>query len=412
VINSTTAGGGLSFSSLTNSLGAVINVGPTSTFSVGTFSGGWTNSGIVNLQGAGSRLTGVTLTNNGTIQGSGTVTAQLSTSGSGTIRASGGELDFTASNLSTQSSTNVIQVLSGSTLSFLQGLSNNSGTLSILGGTFDNNGKSLSNNGTINGYGTLRTGGLNNSSGRLLSVGEGNMDIFGTVTNNGVVSIQGGRSAYFFNNVSGSGSFTGTGTAVFLASLSPGNSPALVNFAGGATLGGGTALNMELGGSTVGTGYDKIHVDGLLSLGGVLSVSLINGFMPTAWSSFDLMDWGSLAGTFSSINLPTLAVGQWDTSQLYTSGVLSVALAGDFDHSGVVDNADYVVWRKGLGTNYSQSDYDIWRAHFGEGGSGSGSAASVAAVPEPGAVSLMIIAGLAMIGRRGERLRNIFCWPC
>ena len=113
------------------------------------------------------------------------------------------------------------------------------------------------------------------------------------------------------------------------------------------------------------------------------------------------MDWGSLAGTFSSINLPTLAVGQWDTSQLYTTGVLSVALAGDFDHSGVVDNADYVVWRKGLGTIYSPSDFDTWRAHFGEGGSGSGSASSVAAVPEPGTALLWLMAtGITLFVRR------------
>jgi hypothetical protein len=30
---------------------------------------------------------------------------------------------------------------------------------------------------------------------------------------------------------------------------------------------------------------------------------------------------------------------------------------GDFDQDGTVDAADYVVWRKGLGTTYSQTDY-------------------------------------------------------
>jgi hypothetical protein len=328
------------------------------------------------------------------------VTSQISSSNTGVIRASGGELDFSATGIGT-STQSQIQVLAGSTINFLQGLPTNSGTISLFGGTFENSGKTLNNSGTINGYGTIRTSGLTNNSGRLISIGEGNMDVVGAVTNNGVISIESGRTAYFFNNVSGSGSFTGTGTAVFLASLAPGNSPAQVNFAGSAVLGGGTSLNMELGGTTVGTGYDKIDVESQLSIGGGLSVSLINGFHPAPWSTFDLLDWGTLAGTFSSINLPTLAVGQWDTSNLYVDGTLSVTLGGDFNHDGMVDSADYVVWRKGLGTIYFQSDYDAWRAHYGDGVVGSGSgAATAASIPEPTGCTLLILAAFSILARR------------
>ena len=35
-------------------------------------------------------------------------------------------------------------------------------------------------------------------------------------------------------------------------------------------------------------------------------------------------------------------------------------LSGDYDDNGVVDATDYVVWRKGLGTTYVQTDYDVW----------------------------------------------------
>jgi phospholipase/lecithinase/hemolysin len=38
---------------------------------------------------------------------------------------------------------------------------------------------------------------------------------------------------------------------------------------------------------------------------------------------------------------------------------------GDFNHDGAEDAADYVVWRKGLGTTFTQNDYDVWRANFG-----------------------------------------------
>jgi hypothetical protein len=221
------------------------------------------------------------------------------------------------------------------------------------------------------------------------------MNVFGSVTNVGVISIQGGRSAYFFNNVNGSGSFTGTGTAVFLASLSPGNSPASVSFAGNATLGGGTSLAMELGGTTPGAGYDQIHVAGQLAIGGALSVSGINGFVPKLGQSFDLLDWGTLVGTFSSLSLPSPSLGQWDTSKLYTDGVISVVLGGDFNHDFAVDATDYLVWRKGLGTTYTQSDYDLWRANFGLSYKVVASGEGVAAVPEPRAAFVILVLGLA-----------------
>ncbi len=71
---------------------------------------------------------------------------------------------------------------------------------------------------------------------------------------------------------------------------------------------------------------------------------------------------------------------------------------GDFNFDSTVDAADYVEWRHGLGTLYTQSHYDIWRANFGTSlGPGSGAAgyplgASAqplsAAVPEPATIAL------------------------
>ena len=85
-----------------------------------------------------------------------------------------------------------------------------------------------------------------------------------------------------------------------------------------------------------------VYCTGNLNLGGMLAVSLINGFMPTAGNSFDLFDWASLDGTFASMQLPTLPGGlTWNISQLYTTGVLSVGgVLGDYNHNGVVDGAD------------------------------------------------------------------------
>jgi hypothetical protein len=70
----------------------------------------------------------------------------------------------------------------------------------------------------------------------------------------------------------------------------------------------------------------------------------------------------------------------------------SIGPVGDFNQNGVVDAADYVVWCKGLGTIYAQTDYGTWRAHFGQiAGSGLGARAS-ASVPEPASLVLLTLA--------------------
>jgi hypothetical protein len=103
--------------------------------------------------------------------------------------------------------------------------------------------------------------------------------------------------------------------------------------------------------------------------------------------------------------LPTLSAGlTWNTSQLYTTGVLSVAasvLAGDYNHNGIVDAADYTVWRDSLGRTgaglaadgngngiVDQADFNVWKSNFGNH-SGRGAAA---AVPEPNTAFLLIFA--------------------
>jgi hypothetical protein len=71
-------------------------------------------------------------------------------------------------------------------------------------------------------------------------------------------------------------------------------------------------------------------------------------------------------------------------------------IAGDFNGNGVVDTADYVVWRDGLGRVYTQSDYHVWRANFGQtahSGSGAGGNGSV---PEP-ATAVLAVIGLALL---------------
>jgi hypothetical protein len=328
------------------------------------------------------------------------------------VRSESGELTLANSN-NTNTSSGRIEAAIGSQVIYSQGLAANDGMIALTGGAFDNNNRALSNTGIINGYGSFRTGGLT-STGKL-NVGEGNLDVLGNVVNNGTIGIQGGRSAYFFGNVSGSGSYTGLGTPTFLAAVSPGNSPASVSFGGGADLTSTSTLNIELGGTTPGTQYDQLLVTDQLTIGGALQVLLINGFTPAAGNSFNLLDWGSLAGTFSSIGLPALAGGlAWNTSQLYSTGVLSVVapgIPGDYNQNGVVDAADDVLWRANQGTNnvlandplggtIGTGQYSQWRARFGQTAGNASGAIANAAIPEPATLSLIILAAVGASTRR------------
>jgi phosphatidylinositol-3-phosphatase len=95
------------------------------------------------------------------------------------------------------------------------------------------------------------------------------------------------------------------------------------------------------------------------------------------------------------------ASGTLDLSDLFMPNTIPTTVSlGDYNHNGVVDASDYLVWRKGLVTTYTQADYDVWRAHFGET-PGSGAAVNVnAAVPEPKTLMLLILAAAGAFTRR------------
>jgi PEP-CTERM motif len=76
--------------------------------------------------------------------------------------------------------------------------------------------------------------------------------------------------------------------------------------------------------------------------------------------------------------------------------------AGDFNGDGVINAADYVVWRKGLGTTFTPSDYNVWRSHFGQTASSGAGVSPNAAVPEPSVLVLLMLATAGWCLRRGR----------
>ena len=59
-------------------------------------------------------------------------------------------------------------------------------------------------------------------------------------------------------------------------------------------------LEIELGGTTAGTGYDQLAVGGLATLSGRLDVSLINGFSPALGDHFVVLTYGAHVGNFTT----------------------------------------------------------------------------------------------------------------
>lgn len=93
----------------------------------------------------------------------------------------------------------------------------------------------------------------------------------------------------------------------------------------------------------------------------------------------------------------------------------AIGIAGDYDHSGVVNETDYKVWRNSYGsiTNLVADgnhngivdgpDYIVWRDHMGS--SGSAAILDLAAeVPEPATWALLVV-GACLFGRRTTTLR-------
>jgi hypothetical protein len=97
------------------------------------------------------------------------------------------------------------------------------------------------------------------------------------------------------------------------ATVSPGNSPGILSATANYSQSSLGSLPIEIGGTTVGTQYDRLAVTGNISLSGALALSTINGFTPTAGQSFTILTYtGTRTGTFSSVtgdNLDGLSQG-------------------------------------------------------------------------------------------------------
>jgi T5SS/PEP-CTERM-associated repeat protein len=166
-------------------------------------------------------------------------------------------------------------------------------------------------------------------------------------------------------------------------------------------------LHIELASAS---SFDSLQSTSGSQIDGSLEVALLAGFSPSVGDSFEVMHFnGGIFGTFAQTTLPTLGSNlSWMVNYAGNAVVLSVTsiLAGDYNHNGIVDAADYTMWRDTFGQTVvagtgadsdgdgiiGQTDYDFWVLHFGETVGSLPGAGAGAAVPEPATILLALIA--------------------
>ena len=282
----------------------------------------------------------------------------------------------------------------------------------------------------ITGYGTIRTGGLTNSSGKNIGVGSGNLDVIGPVVNDGVFGVEGGRVATFYGDVSGAGSFPGPGSYVFLSNVNPGHSPGIMDFGGNVRFTGTAQLCMELADNDnsdpFDPHYDRVNVAGDVALGGKLQLTWVpvpGDCNSTFGGVYNLVVYkGRRTGEFGEIvtALGAYLDGEvrydvelgdgWKAVQI----TLHDLLDGDADLNGMVGYGDLLAlfggshkgWSSGdfnFDGAVSAPDYILLKTNFGRSVPIPDSVSIPGSVPEPATLSLLVLGSLALLRRRGRK---------
>ena len=272
-----------------------------------TLSGKITNNGTISLDSTGDQTVAMIVAGGATLAGSGTLT--LGTGGPNIIEGSTGKEFLTNVNTIQGAGTikNVGLINNGTILA-------NAGTLAIAPTVqlygFTNNASLIVDSGSaVNITGPVKlsfqtTGTVMISSGATLSVGGSSA----FTQTKGTTTVDGNLSAANGIFISG-GTLNGNGGALTGnlslagAVLSPGDG---ANKVGELTVSGAYSqtstsfLDIDLGGTSSGT-FDVLNINGSASLHGTLNVDALTGFTPTVGETFDILNYSSETGSFSTV---------------------------------------------------------------------------------------------------------------
>lgn len=303
----------------TNFTGAVLENGTTFTnngslVNDGTLANGKSLRPFANFEQA-------TLTNNGTI----------TNNSNGTITNTGALTQIISNNGIFD---NYGSVVNGSSLpsSFADFFDNNTtgslinetgATLTVSGGELRNFG-TLTNNGaiTVNGGFLLLSGTSSNSMGSTFIQTAGATEIDGVLNSVPAVQIQGG-TLLGFGTINGNVNNTG-------GIVEPGDngSPGFLTVNGDYTQGSGETLTIQLKGASP-TDFGVLDVTGLASLDGTVDFTTVGGFTPVAGDDFTFLLFGSLSGNFTNIDFTNWTCPTGDScTEVLGANSLSLDITG------------------------------------------------------------------------------------
>lgn len=171
----------------------------------------------------------------------------------------------------------------------------------------------------------------------IVKSGDGTLILSGANTYTGATTVEAGTLLIHGSTASASaiivnegGSLGGTGTiggtVTVAGSLTPGQSPGTLDFQNNLTLESTANTEIEITGTGAGE-FDVLNGNGTntLSLAGVLTLDNTS-YIPNVGETISVFtNWNNIIGTFTSINGTDLGDGlMWDTSDLYTAGILTV----------------------------------------------------------------------------------------
>jgi hypothetical protein len=124
------------------------------------------------------------------------------------------------------------------------------------------------------------------------------------------------------------------------------------------------------------------------------------------------------SATIGGTDVKTVLSGL-DSPRAVSVSTFVAPVTGDYNGNGIVDAADYTIWRNTLGSTtdlrangdnsgasagkIDQADYAIWKTNFGNH-AGRGALANGTGMPEPRSLWLLAVAGLAVVVRRRETI--------
>lgn len=170
-----------------------------------------------------------------------------------------------------------------------------------------------------------------------IEIQSGTLSLNNSGTDEGVYNISSGS----YLNLSGTNRILnpaavlmGTGTIMFSgdslinnANINPGTSQGIFNVSGNLPLNESATVNIEIGGYSVGTGYDRIVVSDTAIFNGTLNATLINGFVPALGDTFKVISYSDFQGELNHIS-----------SSNFGSGLI---LGAEYTPDGLVLIVDY-----------------------------------------------------------------------